>query len=319
MRLALIHIVPDDTTIPFVKLRLAALFLSALIMIGSIGVFFTQGLNFGIDFQGGTLIEFETEQPEPDLTEIRTTLNGLGLGDVQVQTFGRPNDILVRVEEQVAGDVEESEFVDERAQQQAAEQVQTSLVELLGGVDFRRVEVVGPKVSGDLVQSGVMAVLLAVAAMLVYIWFRFEWQFSVAAIMALTHDVIATIGMFCVTGFEFNLASIAAILTIVGYSINDTVVVFDRIRENMRKYKRMPLPELINLTINQTLTRTLVTSLTTLVAVLALFFLGGQVLRGFSFAMIFGIVIGTYSSIFVASPLLLVAGGNRNTGDKEGS
>lgn len=319
MRLALIHIVPDDTTIPFVKLRLAALFLSALIMIGSIGVFFTQGLNFGIDFQGGTLIEFETEQPEPDLTEIRTTLNGLGLGDVQVQTFGRPNDILVRVEEQVAGDVEESEFVDERAQQQAAEQVQTSLVELLGGVDFRRVEVVGPKVSGDLVQSGVMAVLLAVAAMLVYIWFRFEWQFSVAAIMALTHDVIATIGMFCVTGFEFNLASIAAILTIVGYSINDTVVVFDRIRENMRKYKRMPLPELINLTINQTLTRTLVTSLTTLVAVLALFFLGGQVLRGFSFAMIFGIVIGTYSSIFVASPLLLVTGVNRNTGDKEGS
>lgn len=319
MRLALVHIVPDETTIPFVKLRLVALVLSALLMLGSIAVFFTQGLNFGIDFQGGTLIEFETEEPEPDLTEIRATLNGLGLGDVQVQTFGRPNDILVRIEEQVAGDAEESEFVDERAQQQAAQQVQTALVDLLGGVDFRRVEVVGPKVSGDLVQSGVLAVLLAVGAMLIYIWFRFEWQFSIAAIMALTHDVIATIGMFCLTGFEFNLASIAAILTIVGYSINDTVVVFDRIRENLRKYKRMPLPELINLTINQTLSRTLVTSLTTLCAVLALFFLGGQVLRGFSFAMIFGIIVGTYSSIFVASPLLLVTGVNRNSGDKEGS
>lgn len=319
MRLALVHIVPDNTTLPFVKLRLVALIFSALLMIGSIGAFFTQGLNFGIDFQGGTLIEFETEQPEPDLTEIRATLNGLGLGDVQVQTFGRPNDILVRIEEQVAGDADESEFVDERAQQRAAEQVQTALVDLLGGVEFRRVEVVGPKVSGDLVQSGVLAVLLSVAAMLVYIWFRFEWQFSIAAIMALTHDVIATIGMFCITGFEFNLASIAAILTIVGYSINDTVVVFDRIRENLRKYKRMPLPELINLTINQTLSRTLVTSLTTLVAVLALFFLGGQVLRGFSFAMIFGIVVGTYSSIFVASPLLLVTGVNRSTGDNEGS
>lgn len=315
MRLALIHIVPENTNVPFIKARFVAMAFSALLLLGSIGAFATLGLNFGIDFQGGTLIEIETPQ-QPDLGGIRTTLSDLDLGDVQVQTFGKPNDLLIRIEEQEVSDPT-VHLAAERAQQAAAETVKNALTDLLGEVDFRRVEVVGPKVSGELVEAGILAVVLALAAMLVYIWFRFEWQFSLGAVVALTHDVIATIGMFAVTQFEFNLASIAAILTIVGYSMNDTVVVYDRIRESLRKYKRMPLPELLNKSINQTLSRTLMTSLTTLIALLALFFLGGSVLRGFSFAMIWGVVIGTYSSIFIASPMLLITGVKRGTGDQD--
>lgn len=315
MRFSLIHIVPETTNVPFIKGRFVAMLFSAALMIASIGAFATMGLNLGIDFVGGTLIEIETQE-DANLSEIRENLNGLGFGEIQVQTFGAPNDVLIKMRQQEPENPD-VEMAAERAQQQAANTVQETLVEMLPGVEFRRVEVVGPAVSGELVRAGILAVGLALGAMLIYIWFRFEWQFSLGAVIALTHDVIATMGMFAVTQFEFNLASIAAILTIVGYSMNDTVVVYDRIRENLRKFKRMPLAELLNLSINQTLSRTLMTSITTLMALFALFFLGGAVLRGFSFAMIWGVLIGTYSSIFVASPLLLLTGVKRGTSEQD--
>ncbi len=312
MRLSLMSYFPVTTSVPFIRVRFFAFAFSAVLLLASLGVFFAKGLNFGIDFQGGTLIEVSTPQ-EADLTLIRDTVGGLGLGDVQVQLFGAANDVLIRIETQPATETLGSE----EAQQAAANSVQDALSTAIPGVEFRRTEVVGPKVSSDLVRAGVLGVLLALGAMLLYIWFRFEWQFSMGAVLALTHDVIATIGMLAVTQFEFNLASIAAILTIVGYSMNDTVVVYDRIREDARKYKKTPLPELLNLSINQTLSRTIMTSFTTLIALCALFFLGGAVLRSFSFAMIWGIFIGTYSSIFIASPFLLLTGIKRTAPGEE--
>ena len=288
----LINLVPTGTTIDFVKYRKIAGIVSLVMCLVSVGLFAGKGLNYGIDFRGGILIEIRTEGPA-DIAGLRNTLGGLGLGEVQLQAFGKDTDVLIRIERQAG---------DEKAQLAAVEAAKKALGDQ---VQYRRTEFVGPKVGGELIEAGIMAVLFAMAAMLVYIWFRFEWQFGVGAVIALTHDVLLTIGIFALLGLEFNLSTVAAILTIAGYSINDTVVVFDRVRENLRKYKQMPLDELLNQSINSTLSRTLLTSLTTLIALIALFFFGGEVIRGFSFAMIWGVVVGTYSSIFIAVPLLV--------------
>jgi len=288
----LVTLIPAGTKIDFMRFRKLAATMSLALCLGSIGLFLFKGLNYGIDFEGGILIEIRASQPV-DMADLRRTVNGLGLGQVELQEFGRNTDVLIRIERQ-SGDAQE--------QNAAVEKVKSALG---SSVSFRRTEFVGPKVSSELVEAGVEAVLLALGAMLIYIWFRFEWQFGVGAVVALAHDVIMTIGIFSLLGLEFNLSTVAAILTIAGYSINDTVVVYDRVRENLRKYKAMGLGELINLSLNETLSRTLLTSFTTLIALLVLFFFGGEVIKGFSFAMIWGVVVGTYSSIFIATPLLI--------------
>lgn len=288
----LISLVPVGTKIDFMRFRKLAAVLSLAFIVCSAGLFFTKGLNFGIDFRGGILMEIRTQGPA-NIGKLRNTLNGLGLGEVQLQEFGQPTDVLIRIERQAGG---------EKGQQVAIDKAKAALG---NEVNYRRTEFVGPKVGGELIEAGVTAVLLALAAMLIYIWFRFEWQFGVGAVAALLHDVILTIGIFSLLGLEFNLSTVAAILTIAGYSINDTVVVYDRVRENLRKFKQMSLYDLLNLSINGTLSRTLLTSVTTLIALGALYFFGGEVIRGFSFAMIWGVVVGTYSSIFIAVPLLV--------------
>ena len=290
-----IRFVPDDTKIPFMRYSRVGYVGSLVTILVAIALFLSLGLNYGIDFQGGTLIEIRTQQPA-NLTDLRSRLSGLGLGDFELQEFGAPTDVLIRLKTAEGG---------EEVQQPQIEEVRAALGE---GIDYRRVEVVGPKVSGELTRDGVIAVVLSLVAVLIYIWFRFEWQFSVGTIASLLHDVIVTIGVLTVLRYEFNLASIAALLTIVGYSLNDTVVVFDRIRENLRKYKQMPLSDLIDLSLNQTLPRTLMTSVSTLIALFSLYFFGGEVLRSFTFTMIFGIFIGTYSSIFISSPVLIYLG-----------
>jgi len=292
----LLRLIPDNTSFQFMRHRKWSFPASALVIVASIAMFFTFGLNLGIDFRGGTLIEIETKDGPANIGEIRSQLSGLGFGDVQVQEFGAPNDVLIRIVQQEGG---------EQAQQDVVVKVRETFGET---VNYRRVEVVGPRVSGELTTKGALAVLAALAAVLCYIWFRFEWQFAVGAILALVHDVILTIGMFSIVQLEFNLSSIAAILTIVGYSLNDTVVVYDRIRENLRRYKKKPLSEVLDLSINQTLSRTALTSITTLLALVALFIFGGPVIQSFTFAMIWGVIVGTYSSIFVAAPILITMG-----------
>ena len=296
-----LKLIPDDTKIPFTRWRYVAVGLSLAVMILAVVLLFTRGLNFGIDFEGGILVEIATEGPA-DIGQIRSELGTLGLGDVQIQQFGQPNDVLIRMQSPKGEDAD-------KASQAVVQQIKGALGE---GVEYRRVEVVGPQVSGELVQDGILAVVVSVGLMLVYIWFRFEWQFSLGSVVALVHDVMATLALFCLLRMEFDLQSIAALLTIVGYSMNDTVIVFDRVRENLRKYKKMDLGELIDLSVNQTLSRTVMTSGTTLLALLALFIFGGEVIRGFTFAMIFGIFIGTYSSIFIAGPVLLAVGVTRD-------
>lgn len=289
-----IRFVPSETKIPFLEWRTYAYGFSGILSVASIIIFLVVGLNYGIDFQGGTLIEVQTKQSPADLAGLRRALNDLNIGEVEMQEFGAPDDVLIRVERQPGG---------EEAQQAVIIKVREALGD---AVEYRRVEVVGPKVSGELVQGSTIAVVVAITAVLFYVWFRFEWQFAVGAIVATVHDVLMTIGLFAVLQLEFSLSIIAAILTIVGYSLNDTVVVYDRVRENLRRYKKMPLTELLNLSINQTLSRTILTSGTTLIALLSLYIFGGEVIRGFTFAMIWGIFVGTYSSIFVAAPLLLI-------------
>ena len=288
-----VRFVPSGTMIRFIGLHKISFVVSGLLMLASIALFFAAGLNYGIDFRGGTLIEIRNKSGPIDLKSLRSQLGGLGLGDVQIQEFGAPSDVLIRIEQQKGG---------EQNQQKAIRTVKGALGE---SVDYRRVEVVGPTVSGELIQSGTIAVVVAILAVLVYIWFRFEWQFSIGAVAALVHDVVLTIGVFCALQLEFNLSIIAAILTIVGYSLNDTVVVYDRVRENLRKYKKMALTELLDLSVNETLSRTIMTSVTTLIALLSLYIFGGEVIRGFTFAMIWGVIVGTYSSIFIAAPMLL--------------
>jgi preprotein translocase SecF subunit len=284
-----------DTKIPFMSAKIVAFIFSIILIIFSFSSFFYSGLNFGIDFKGGTLIEIETEL-EIDLAELRASLNSLSLGDIQVQEFGSSKDILIRIEQQQGGD-----SVQQNVLTLVKEKLNTSLNT---SINYRRTEVVGPKVSSELIQSGIIAIAVAVFAMLIYIWFRFEWQFSLGAVLALIHDVILTIGVFCFTQLEFNLPIIAAILTIVGYSMNDTVVVYDRVRENLRKYRSKPIDELLDLSINETLSRTIITSFTTLLALGSLYIFGGSVIKGFTFAMIWGVLVGTYSSIFIAAPIL---------------
>ncbi len=301
-----LRLVPVETKIAFLGMRRATMALSGILILASIVLLFTAGLNFGIDFRGGTLFEIKTPGPA-NLTQLRSTLSGLGLGEIALQEFGAPDDVLIRIERQPG---------DATAQQRAVEIVKEALAtEIGGGVDYRRVEFVGPKVSAELLRDGTLALLGSLVAMLIYIWFRFEWQFSVGAVAALTHDVILTFGFFALTGLEFNLSIIAAILTIVGYSMNDTVVVYDRIRENLRKYKKLGLSELLNKSINDTLSRTTLTSVTTLLALIALAVFGGAVISGFTMAMIWGVIVGTYSSIFIASPILLYLGVRRDMGD----
>lgn len=291
---ALIKLVPDNTTLKFMIFRKISFPFSAFVLVGSLAMFMISNLNYGIDFQGGTLIEYQSKSDKADLADVRSRLSDLNLGDVQVQEFGSPKDILIRVESQQGGD---------NSEQSALAKVRLVMDE---SYTFRRQEVVGPTVSGELAQAGTIAVIASLLAIMVYIWFRFEWQFALGAVAATLHDVILTIGMFAVLQIEFSLSSIAAILTIVGYSLNDTVVVYDRIRENLRKYKKKSIRELLDMSINDTLSRTVMTSVTTLLALLALYFLGGEVLAGFTFAMMFGVVVGTYSSVFIAAPLLIL-------------
>jgi preprotein translocase subunit SecF len=294
----LLKLLPVGSKIPFVRFRKLYLLFSGLMLAAAIGSYATKGLNFGIDFRGGILIEVraldKAGKPTPaNIAAIRKKLSGLDLGEVALQSFGEDSDVLIRVEKQKGAAKEQIE---------AIAKIKTSLG---SSFEYRRQEFVGPKVGRELIRAGIMATLFALIAIMIYVWFRFEWQFGVAAVLALTHDVLLTIGLFAFLEFEFNLGTVAAVLTIAGYSINDTVVVFDRVRENLRKYKKMPLAELMNVSINETLSRTIITSVTTLLAVLALVFFGGEVIRGFSIALVWGVVIGTYSSICLAVPLLL--------------
>ena len=287
-----LRLIPVGINLQFISKRMIFFVFSGLLVVLSVGLFSIKGVNYGIDFKGGILIEVRT----PDAADpgaMRLALSDLGLGEVALQEFGAPTDVLIRVQRQEGG---------EKAQQAAVEAVKAALG---SEVEYRRTEFVGPKVSEELFWDGVMAVTFAILAILVYLWFRFEWQFGVGAVVALVHDVLSTIGLFSLLGLEFNLSTVAAILTIAGYSINDTVVVYDRVRDNLRKFKTMPLAELFNRSINETLSRTVMTSVTTLLALLSLYLLGGEVLRGFSFAMIWGVIIGTYSSVCLAVPMLL--------------
>jgi preprotein translocase SecF subunit len=267
----------------------------------SLGLIFFKGFNFGVDFKGGAMIEVKSKQGPADVSDLRTRIAELGLGDVQIQTFGAPEDVLIRVEEQPGG---------EAAQQQALQKVQGVLGD---AYEQRRVEIVGPAVSSELRRTGTIAVLASILAIMAYVWFRFEWQFAVGTLVALAHDVLVTAGIFSLFQLEFDLSIVAALLTILGYSVNDTVVVSDRIRENLRKYKRMDLTELLNLSINETLSRTILTGVTTIAVLVALFFLGGAVMQNFTFAMLFGVLIGTYSSIFIGAPILEYLGVKRDT------
>ena len=282
-----------DKNINFSSKFKSANILSLFIFIMSVLFIIFKGLNYGIDFKGGTLIELRTDSKNINISEIRSSLNSMNLGDVNVKAFGKEGDYLIKIEQKTGNN---NELISE---------IKKTLINNLNAeINFRRVENVGPKVSSELLQSGIIAISLSLAAMLFYIWIRFEWQFSVGAIVALFHDVIITIGIFSILSLEVNLSIIAAVLTIVGYSMNDTVVIYDRIRENLNKHTMLNISETANLSINETLSRTIITSLTTLLALLSIYILGGEILRGFSFAMILGVLIGTYSSIFVAAPVL---------------
>ncbi len=303
-----LRLVPQETNWNFFSRSKLWLGISAVMMVVAFGSFLMQGLNYGIDFRGGTTIRSESTE-SVDIGVYRDAIAALGLGDVTITevfdpTFGPEKNVaMIRIQAQ---DDEES------VSAQMIEDVEAALAEAVPDIRFISVESVGPKVSGELIQTAVIAVVLAMAAVLAYIWMRFEWQFAVGAVAALVHDVLLTIGIFSELQIRFDLAIIAALLTIVGYSLNDTVVVFDRVRENLRKYKKMELKEVLNLSINETLSRTVMTSVTTLLALISLYVLGGDVIRGFVFAMIWGVIVGTYSSIFVASAILLWLGVKRD-------
>jgi len=279
---------------------------SLILIFFSIIILLFKGLNLGVDFKGGTLIELRTENDKVYISEIRQSFLKMNLGDVAVKKFGQENDYLVKIETNKSN---EEDFI---------KSINDKLSSDLGSeVNFRRVENVGPKVSNELLQAGLLAITLSLAAMLFYIWIRFEWQFSLGAIIALIHDVIITVGIFSLLSYEINLSIIAAVLTIVGYSMNDTVVIFDRVRENLKKYSKVSISEISNVSTNQTLSRTLITSVTTLLALFSIYIFGGAILKGFSFAMIVGVIVGTYSSIFVATPILNYTKVNQKTVLKE--
>ncbi|HEX3440327.1 MAG TPA: protein translocase subunit SecF [Pseudolabrys sp.] len=293
----LLRIVPDDTKFDFMRFRRISFPISAIASILAITLYFVHGLNFGIDFKGGLLMEVQTKSGPADLSKMRATLNGLGLGEVQLQQFGPPDDVLIRIGEQPGGDA---------AQQVAVGKVRTALGD---AVDYRRVEVVGPRVSGELLSYGVIGLMLAIFCILIYLWFRFEWQFALGAMIANVHDLVLTIGFMSVTRVDFDLTSIAALLTILGYSLNDTVVIYDRIREMLRRYRKMPMPDLLNASVNQTLSRSVITHVTVSLALLSLLLFGGQAIHSFTATMMFGVVlVGTYTSVFIASPILIYLG-----------
>ncbi|MGU3493789.1 protein translocase subunit SecF [Xanthobacteraceae bacterium A53D] len=292
----LIDYIPAQTKIGFMRMRHLTFSLSAALTIIAVVLFGAVGFNLGIDFQGGTLIEAQSAAREADLSALREQLTDSDLGDVQIQEFGSARDVLIRLGRTGA---------DDAAQQAIVQKVSTAL-----GSDFeiRRVETVGPSVSGELVRQSILALVLGAVVVLAYLWFRFEWQFAVGAIVTTAHDIFVTMMIYSIFGLDFDLTSIAAILTIMGYSLNDTVVVYDRIREMLRRYKKMPLPELLDVSVNATFSRTIIVSVTTFLATAALYIFGGEVLRGFSLAMMVGVLIGTYSTIFVAAPILIHLG-----------
>lgn len=287
----------ENSKFDFISQRYVAFFLTALMIVGSIGLFATKGLNYGIDFTGGVMMEVRVPTT-PDLVKLREDLNKLDLGSISLQEFGQPTDLMIRIPEQKGGN---------EAQQAAIEKVRgvMSATYADAQVDYRRNEFVGPQVGDELKFKGVLAFVLTVAGVLGYIWYRFEWQYGVSSIVSLVHDMLAVVAFYSLLGLQFDLAALASVLMVAGYSTNDTVIVFDRIRENRRKFKRMPMIELLNLSLNQTLSRTMMTSLTTLLALVALWLFAGEVIQDFVEAMIFGIVVGTYSSIYVSAALLL--------------
>jgi preprotein translocase subunit SecF len=293
----LLRIVPDDTKFDFMRFRRISFPISALLSILAIGLYFFHGLNFGIDFVGGTLMEVQSKAGPADLAKMRTTLEGLHVGEVQLQQFGGPSDVLIRLAQQPGG---------EEAQQLAVEKVKTALGDT---VEYRRLEVVGPRVSTEFLTSGTLGLMLAIVAILVYLWFRFEWQFALGAMIANVHDLVLTIGFMSVMQIDFDLTSIAALLTILGYSLNDTIVIYDRIREMLRRYKRMTMADLLNVSVNATLSRSIITHVTVTLALLALLLFGGRAIHSFTATMMFGVVlVGTYTSVFIAAPILIYLG-----------
>ncbi len=284
----------ENKNIPFNKFYKTFNILSLSLILISLILLIFKGLNYGVDFKGGTLIELRTLDKNLTITDLRKSFKNLNLGDVSVKEFGKDNDYIVKFEKKQS--IEEN-FI---------ESIKIELAKELGNIfEFRRVESVGPKVSTELLKSGIIAIALSLGAMLIYIWVRFEWQFSLGAIVAVFHDVIITLGFFSLLNFEINLSIVAAVLTIVGYSMNDTVVIFDRVRENLKKFSDIKIFEITNISINETLSRTIITSITTLLALTSIFIFGGAILKGFSFAMILGVIIGTYSSIYIANPILV--------------
>jgi preprotein translocase subunit SecF len=303
--LRLLRIVPDNTKFDFMRFRRVSFPISAVLSIIAIVLFFHPGLNLGIDFRGGTVIEIQTKGPA-DLATMRATLNALNLGDIQLQQFGAPTDVLIRISEQPGGDA---------AQQEAVAKVRAALG---SDVEYRRVEVVGPRVSSEFLSYGTVGIIAAICGILLYLWFRFEWQFALGAMIANVHDLVLTIGFMSFTQIDFDLTSIAALLTILGYSLNDTVVIYDRIREMLRRFKKMPMPDLLNASVNSTLSRSIITHVTVTLALLALLLFGGQAIHSFTATMMFGVVlVGTYTSVFIASPILIYLG--VGTGRAEGT
>jgi preprotein translocase subunit SecF len=300
------RIVPDDTKFDFIRFRRISFPISAVLSILAIVLYFTHGLNFGIDFRGGTLMEVQQKSGPADIAQMRATLGGLNLGDVQLQLFGGPSDVLIRIAQQPGGDAE---------QQVAIQKVRGALGD---AVEYRRVEVVGPRVSSELLAFGVGGLMLAIVGILMYLWFRFEWQFALGAMIANVHDLVLTLGFMSIAQIDFDLTSIAALLTILGYSLNDTVVIYDRIREMLRRYKKMSMTELLNVSINSTLSRSIITHVTVTLALLALLLFGGKAIHSFTATMMFGVVlVGTYTSIFIAAPILIYLGVGTNRLEEE--
>ena len=296
----------EKTLIPFNNFYKIFNITSSILIVISILLLLFKGLNYGVDFKGGTLIEIRTTNNDISISNLRKAFNKMELGDISVKEFGKKNDFIVKFEKK------------NKPKENIIENIKKNLSTSIGNnFEFRRVESVGPKVSSELLISGIIAIALSLSAMLIYIWIRFEWQFSLGAIVALFHDVIITLGFFSLFSFEINLSIVAAVLTIVGYSMNDTVVIFDRVRENLRKYSDIKIFDLTNISINQTLSRTIITSITTLLALLSIYFFGGEVLKGFSLAMILGVIFGTYSSIYIANPILVTLRVSQRTIIKE--
>jgi len=293
----LLRIVPDDTKFDFIRFRRISFPISAVLSILAITLYFTHGLNFGIDFKGGTVMEVRVKSGAADLAQMRTTISGLHLGDFQLQQFGGPDEVLIRIAEQPGGEAE---------QQAAKNKVHDAFGDSL---EYRREEVIGARVSGEQLYTGILGMFAAIGAILCYLWFRFEWQFALGAMIANVHDIVLTLGFMSITQIDFDLTSIAALLTILGYSLNDTVVIYDRIREMLRRYKKLPMTELLNVSINATLSRSIITHVTVAMSLLALLLFGGQAIHSFTATMMFGVVlVGTYTSVFIALPILIYLG-----------